>query len=162
MSWGKDNPPGGPVVIATGGGSGGGGTGAVGGAAAMGGRAGGGAVRTWCCHTLMSGPHADGCGFDPTVHVDYAGPVRVVPPVAPHLQAQIGPEGLSDWKAQQRARIGGAVLPHFPMESTEPGVGAPRTIVRCSCTAYFLTEDGEDASHVRAAWAAHLTAVLVP
>lgn len=34
------------------------------------------AVREWCCGTLITGPHADGCGYEPQPDqpVDYTGP----------------------------------------------------------------------------------------
>lgn len=37
------------------------------------------ALRVWCCGTPISGPHAQGCAYDPCEEspIDYTGPVAV-------------------------------------------------------------------------------------
>jgi len=43
------------------------------------------AIRTWCCGTLITGPHVPECpqAPQPDQPIDYAGPVQVEPPPSP-------------------------------------------------------------------------------
>lgn len=84
-----------------------------------------GPVRTWCCHTPITGPHVKGCNYEPREDepIDYTGPVVSAPWHLP-----LGDD--VDWDAALATGPGRLfVLPDVEIEPAEPAIPVPDEVL---------------------------------